>query len=169
MADDAVRTDSLIPPESAALVGSVLGAARTAEITAKESQRYAHAVDDLNPVYFDEDAARAAGYRGLVAPPTFVSHVVVQGGPLSELRPDGLFGSGGGVRLAVERIMFGGEEWDFLGPAHVGDVITAETRLAGLDEKQGSKGPFVRMVNETTYTNQDGEVVARARQIGIAR
>ena len=71
--------------------------------------------------------------------------------------------------LRVSRTMFGGEEWDFLCPVHVGDRITATGRLAGLDEKQGSKGPFVRITRETTFTNQDGEVVARTRQIGIAR
>lgn len=160
---------SLIPPESAAQVGTLVGDVRTAEITAKESQRYAQAVDDLNPIYFDPEAAAAAGYDGLVAPPTFVAHVVVEGRPLSALRPDGLFGSAQRLDLAVQRVMFGGEEWDFARPAHVGDVITAETRLAALDQKEGSKGPFVRITNETTYTNQRGEVVARTRQIGIAR
>lgn len=51
----------------------------------------------------------------------------------------------------------------------VGDWITAETRLAALDQKDGSKGPFVRITRETTYRNQAGDVVARTRQIGIAR
>jgi acyl dehydratase len=161
-------TDSLIPTDTMALIGTPLGAPVMAAISAKESQRYAHAVDDLNPIYFDEAAARAAGYRTLVAPPTFVSHAVVQGRPLAELRVDGLFRTVS-VKLNVKRIMFGGEEWDFLEPVCVGDTITAETRLADLDQKDGSKGPFVRMVRETTYTNQDGETVARTRQIGIAR
>jgi acyl dehydratase len=164
-------TDSLIPPETARLVGSLLGAPVSAAITAKESQRYAQAVGDLNPVYFDDVAARAAGHARLVAPPTFVSHAVVQGRPLSELREDGLFGGdlAGRVPLPVKRVMFGGEEWDFVAPVLVGDVVTAETRLADLDQKEGSKGPFVRIVRETTYTRGDGEVVARSRQIGIAR
>ena len=103
-----------------------------------------------------------------MAPPTFVSHAVVQGRPLAELRVDGLFRTVS-VKLNVKRIMFGGEEWDFFEPVCVGDTITAETRLADLDQKDGSKGPFVRMVRETTYTNQDGETVATTRQIGIAR
>jgi acyl dehydratase len=164
-----VQQASLIPPESAAQVGTVVGEPRTAVITARDSQRYAHAVDDLDPIYFDEDAARDAGYDGLVAPPTFVSHVVVDTQPLSALRPDGLFRSVQRLDLAVQRVMFGGEEWDFLEPAYVGDRITAETRLVGLDQKTGSGGPFVRITNETTYTNQHGVVVARSRQIGIAR
>ncbi len=165
----ATQTESLIPDETRALVGQLVAEPVTAEIYAKEAQRYAQSVGDLNPIYFDLDAATAAGYRTLVAPPTFVTHAVVQGRPQSDLREDGLFRGAMPMKLRVQRTMFGGEEWDFLAPVYVGDVITAETRLADLDEKQGSKGPFVRVTRETTFTNQDGEVVVRTRQIGIAR
>ncbi|MBI5947290.1 MAG: MaoC family dehydratase N-terminal domain-containing protein [Chloroflexi bacterium] len=166
----AEETGGLIPPETLAMVGELLGEPVSAEITAKEAQRYAQAVGDLDPIYFDEAAAKAAGYRGLVAPPTFVSHVVVQGQPLDRLREDGLFRTGArAMPLRVRRSMFGGEEWDFLEPACVGDTITAESRLKAIEEKQGGSGAFVLTTRETTYTNRRGEVVARARQIGIAR
>lgn len=160
---------SLIPPETLALVGQEVAEPSTATIMAKEAQRYAQAVGDLNPLYFDEAAAQAAGYPTIVAPPTFVQYALVQGRPLEQLRTDGLFHGAMPMRLAVQRTMFGGEEWDFLGPVCVGDTITGVTRLAALDEKDGSKGPFVRITRETTYTNQRGDVVARTRQIGIAR
>lgn len=160
---------SLIPAHTMALVGSLLRGPVTAEIAAKEAQRYAQAVGDLNPVYFDEAAARAAGHHGLVAPPTFVQYALVQGRPIEETRTDGLFQGDIPLDLAVQRTMFGGEEWDFLLPVLVGDRITAETRLASLDQKEGSKGSFVRITRETTYRNQAGDVVARTRQIGIAR
>ena len=54
-----------------------------------------------------------------------------------------------------------------LEPVHVGDEITGTTRLADLDQKR-KKGPFVRLVRETTFTNQDEQIVARSRQVGIA-
>lgn len=161
--------ESLIPPETMAMVGQPLGEPVSAEITAKEAQRYAQAAGDLNPMYFDEEAAKAAGYRSTIAPPTFVAYAVVQGRPLEQLRGDGLFRGGERVPLRTRRVMFGGEEWDFLAPACAGDVITAETRLKSVEQKQGSSGPFVLMTRETTYSNQRGEVVARARQVGISR
>ena len=164
-----VSAGSLIPAQTQARVGQLLAGPRTGAITAEGAQRYAQAVGDLNPVYFDEAAARAAGHPTLVAPPTYVAYAVVQGRPLEETGPDGLFVGGEPLRLEVARIMFGGEEWDFVAPVYVGDNITAETRLAGLDEKNGSKGPFVRIVRETTYRNENGEVVVCTRQIGIAR
>jgi acyl dehydratase len=160
----------LVPESARAMVGQVTAAPVTAVITAKESQRYAQAVDDLNPLYFDEAAARAAGYRTVICPPTFLDHVVVQGRPLSQVREDGLFGSGGsGGGLGLRRVMFGGQEWDWLAPVHVGDEVTATQRLAAIEEKQGGKGPFVLVTWETTFTDQHGDVVARYRLQGISR
>lgn len=162
-------TASLIPEETRNRIGELLADPVTVVIDRRESQRYALAVGDANPVYFDEAAARAAGHRTIIAPPTFVTHAIVPPRPNGDLREDGLWRDVTGVRLDVERMMFGGEEWDFLEPVCVGDSITAEVRLADVDQKQGSKGPFVRVVRETTFTNGDGTVVARSRQIGIAR
>lgn len=160
---------SLIPEETMNRVGQLLADPVTVLIDGRESQRYALAVGDNNPVYFDEAAARAAGHRTIIAPPTFVTHAIVPPRANEQLREDGLWKDNHGVRLEVKRMMFGGEEWDFLEPACVGDSVTAETRLADVDQKVGSKGPFVRVVRETTFTNQQGAVIARSRQIGIAR
>ncbi len=162
-------TTSLIPEETLGRVGELLSDPVSVRIDDRESQRYAHAVGDTNPVYFDEAAAKAAGHRTIIAPPTFVTHAIVAPRANEELRTDGLWRDESRVHLEVERMMFGGEEWDFLEPVCVGDTITAETRLASVDQKQGSKGPFVLVVRETTFSNQDQTVVARSRQIGIAR
>ena len=161
---------SLIPPESLAMIGEPLGDPVTGVIAAKDAQRYAKASDDLNPIYFDEAAAHAAGYRTLIAPPTYLTYALAIDRTLADLRVDGLYRAGGrNVPLLVKRVMFGGEEWDFLEPAYVGDTITAQARLKSLDQKDGGSGPFVLMTTETTYTNQDGTVIARARGKSIAR
>ncbi len=164
--------ESLIPDQTRALVGQAISEPVSGTIVAKESQRYAYAVDDLNPIYFDEAAATAAGYRTLVAPPTYVAHVVAQHAPVASMREDGIYRGGTArhrIELRVKRVMFGGEEWEFLAPAYVGDTISALTRLHSLEEKSGGSGPFVLQTVETTYTNQLGEVVARGRTKSIAR
>jgi acyl dehydratase len=152
------------------MVGEPLGEAVSAVVTRREAQRYARAVGDLSAIYFDEEAARAAGYDGLVAPPTFVGHVVVEGSTLDDLRIDGLWSARGPkLRLGVSRTMFGGEEWEFRLPVLVGDTITAQRRLGAVEEKEGSSGPFVLIHYETTFTNQRDEIVAVSRLVGIAR
>lgn len=162
-------SDSLVPPGAREMIGQVTAGPISAVISAKETQRYAQAVDDLNPIYFDEEAAQAAGYRTLVAPPTFLDHVAVQGRSVDEMRTDGLFHNPTSRGISMKRTMFGGQEWDWLAPAYVGDTITATQRLAAIDEKVGGKGPFVLVSWETTFTNQDGDVVAKARLQGISR
>ena len=162
-------SSSLIPSESLARGGEVLAGPVTVPIDRREAQRYAYAVGDENPLYFDEKAAHSAGYRTITVPPLFITHALVRPQPADTLREDGLYEDTTSVQLEVSRMMFGGEEWDFIEPVCVGDEITATTRLADLDQKEGSKGPFVRLVRETTFVNQDEQVVARSRQIGIAR
>ena len=162
-------SDVLVPPEARARIGEVTAEPVSAVISAREAQRYAQAVDDLNPIYFDEAAAVAAGYRTLVAPPTFLDHVIVQGRPVADLRTDGLFRSPESRGLGMKRVMFGGQEWEWLAPVYVGETVTATQRLAAIDEKAGSSGPFVVVTWETTFTDQHGSVLARCRLQGISR
>jgi acyl dehydratase len=152
------------------MIGERLSEPITSTITAKEAQRFALAADDLNPLYFDEAAARAAGYRTTLVPPIFLAWSLAPARPVDQVRTDGLYrGEGRRVTLNVKRVMFGGEEWEFLAPVYAGDTITSETRLKSLEEKSGGSGPFVLQVTETEYTNQEGAVVARAQGRSIAR
>ena len=41
------------------------------EVGKEKIREYAHAVGEDNPVYFDRDAAKAAGFRDVPAPPMF--------------------------------------------------------------------------------------------------
>jgi acyl dehydratase len=161
---------SLIPPETRALVGQRLGQPVRATLHAADVERFAFAAGDTNPIYFDAAAARAAGYRERVVPPGFLVWALESPRPLDALREDGLWRDAGPpLRLHVTRVLYGGEDWEYHAAAHAGDTISAETRLAALEEKSGSSGPFVLTTIETTYTNQSGELVAILRARRIAR
>ena len=161
---------SLIPPETRALVGQRLGEPASATIHAHEAEGFAYAAGDGNPIYLDDAAARAAGYRARVVPPGFLVWAFEPPRPLEALREDGLWRNDESpVRLHVSRVLYGGEDWEYHAPVYAGDTITAETRLAALEEKAGGSGPFVLMTTETRYTNQVGEIVAIARGRRIVR
>lgn len=161
---------SLIPPETRALVGERLGEPASATIHAQDAERFAYAAGDTNPIYLDDAAARAAGYRARVVPPGFLVWALEPPRPLAALREDGLWRDAGPpLRLRVSRVLYGGEEWEYRAPVYAGDSIRAETRLASLEEKAGGSGPFVLMTTETTYTNQASEIVAIARGRRIVR
>jgi acyl dehydratase len=163
--------ESLIPPETAALVGTVIGR-QTATVYTKEFQRWAAAVKDRNPLYFDAEHARAHGYADVIAPPMFLQHVALGVADLEALRPDGGSAAGSSGVLVFPRCprrMAGGETTTFHAPVYGGDVISTERRVVSIEQKQGRSGAFVLVTTGTTYTNQRDEVVAEATLSIIAR
>ncbi|MCU1614606.1 MAG: hypothetical protein JWO98_2146 [Frankiales bacterium] len=161
-------SDTLLTSEARAMVGSTVPQLR-GTVYRKEFQRWARAVNDHNPLYFDEAYAQAHGYRTLVMPPLFLRHVMHDSVRLDELRPDGTGGpSALDVPLPPKR-MAGGEQTTFVEVIYDGDVLTADGVLKDLTEKEGRSGAFVLVVFETTYRNQDDAVVAISSHSMIAR
>jgi acyl dehydratase len=168
-AKEAYMSD-LIPPEALQMIGKDTGA-RTGVVYKKEFQRWAAAVNDLNPLYFDEDFAKRHGYRDVVMPPLFLSQVLQGVTFIDTLRPDGIPGARGegDIPLRAERRMAGGDETEFFQPIYPNDVLTARSRILNIEEKLGRSGAFVLVTRETEYRNQDGVVVALGRSSIIAR
>ncbi len=161
---------SLIPEEARARIGSEIGRAQ-GRVARQEFQRWAAAVKDRNPLYFDADFARAHGYRDVVMPPMYIGSVTAGVADLDELRPDGIPGRGpGDVSLPkCPRIMGGGESIKFHEPVYDGDMLTSVRVIENIEEKHGRSGPFVLVTTRTTYIRQDGTTVAEAVTSTIAR
>lgn len=162
--------DSLVSEEARAMIGKPLGDPVTGQVLRKEVERYAHAVGDENPLYFDPVYARAAGYRDTIVPPLYVEIFRRSAEPLAELREDGLSKKRQSpIPLKVNRVMAGGEEIEYLHPIYPEDTLTGVTCLVDLVEKTGRSGPFVIVMRETTYTNQHGVVVMINRNSSVVR
>jgi acyl dehydratase len=161
---------SLIPDEARARIGSETGRA-TGRVVRQEFQRWAAAVKDRNPLYFDAEFARAHGYRDVVMPPMYLSHVTHGVADLDTLRPDGIPGGGpGDLQLpGCQRRMAGGENITFRHPVYDGDVLTSVRVIENIEEKNGRSGAFVLVTSRTTYVRQDGTTVAEAVSSMIAR
>ena len=64
----------------------------------------------------------------------------------------------------VRRLLHGEQEFEYLGPIHAGDTLTAVARVADVFEKTGSRGGKMTLgILETTFTNQRGEKVLVSR------
>jgi|HubBroStandDraft_3_1064219.scaffolds.fasta_scaffold42276_2 acyl dehydratase len=161
---------SLIPPEAAKLIGTEQGQA-SGIVEKRQFQRWAAAVKDRNPLYFDAEFARAHGYRDVIAPPLYVQYVTLGVADLVTLRPDGTpGGQPGDIPLpACPRRMAGGENWQFYVPMYDGDVIAATRRVEDITEKSGRSGRFVLVTWLAAYRNADSVLVAEARSSMIAR
>lgn len=131
------------------LVGKVYS--RTEQhVTRQKLLDYAGNLGCTQPVHVDAEAARAQGYRDIIALPTFVTWHGA--GPIAP------------PEMAVQGIgINAGYDCTFYGPVHPGDTLTYATRLADLYEKTGRSGTMRFVVRETTVTNQDGETVAVLR------
>ena len=163
-------TQSLIPAEVAARVGEEV-VRRSATVQTQDFQRFAAAVGDRNPLYFDPEYARTQGYRDVVMPPLFLPQIHLGVIDLTQLRADGTAGGGNGNLSFPDapRRMAAGEDHTFLAPVYGGDVVTQVRTIDSIVQKQGRSGAFVLVTWATTYTNQDGQLVARSTSSMIAR
>jgi len=129
----------------------------TYQVGREKIREYANALGIDNPVHLDVEAARAAGFRDVVAPPMFA---VVYSSPAmapAMFDPD--------VAMNFAAMVHGGQEFEWDEPACSGDEITTTAKCVSIEEKDG-KGFYVF---ETNSVNQDGAKVARGTWTLIVR
>jgi acyl dehydratase len=120
-------------------------------------REYAAAVGETNPLHHDLDAARAAGYEDLVAPPMFV---VVYSAPA--VGPV-LFDPEVGIDFAM--MVHGGQEFRW-GPLVIaGDEIATTMTVLDISERAG----LTFYVLESASENQRGETVCTGIWTQIVR
>lgn len=154
---------SVITEEMRQAVG-IEGPPTVMEVEKTNCRMFARAVGHTDPIFFDEAAAKARGYRGIVAPPGFLGTPIFKpgqgGGTPGEM-------GGRGFSIPYKRVLNGGTDYEYFPDGPDGDTIcardtiTARTQISGFDETEGSLGPMLITKRETTYTNQHGKVVAK--------
>jgi acyl dehydratase len=120
-------------------------------------KEFAFAVGETDPLYLDQEAARAAGYADVVAPPMFA--VVYCGAAIGQA----LFDPDNGINFA--RLVHGGQEFQW-GPLVVaGDEIATTVSVKSIEERAGN-GFYVF---ESVSTNQDGHTVCVGTWSNVVR
>lgn len=122
--------------------------------------RLADAIEDPNPLFRNEEYAKNSKYGGIIAPPGFFGWPV--GGGDIEAGMSRVVGAVAGAGML--RILDGGIELNFYVPVRAGDTLVTYGKLADVREKQTSQGKMLFLVIEQKYLNQDGALVAVARQ-----
>ena len=122
------------------------------EVTKELIGAFTQSIGETDPLFVDEAAARAAGYSGLLAPPTFCTVLVHR------------------VSLPSINLKFGkmqmhaGQRVQPKGPIVAGDQLTASSHLKDVYAKTGRSGTMVFTVWETTFRNQKDEIVADVQE-----
>ena len=119
--------------------------------------RFAEAIGDPNPIYVDEEAARAAGYPALVAPPTFAVSLTVN----DRFRHS--------LDLGTRSLLHGEQQIEYGRPIVAGDRVTVKTRVADVQERAGASGPMDILVLEDEGRDAHGALVFRTRATLVLR
>ncbi|MEE9198417.1 MAG: MaoC family dehydratase N-terminal domain-containing protein [Dehalococcoidia bacterium] len=145
--------ESLITEEMKKLIG-VTSEPVTYEVEKGLIRQFAEAIEDPNPLWQDEAEASRTPYGGVVAPPTFLRAMrIPEAGDL--------------VKFPVERGLDAGSQWEYYQPVRPGDTITVVLKVTDFTQKQGRLGPMLFETAEISYTNQQGELVAKQIKTGI--
>lgn len=134
----------------------------TIEVERGKIRELALAIGDSNPIYSSKEAAQAAGFEDVplypTSPTTFTFWGNRQGG--NQLASLG---------INVMRILHGEEEYEYLAPVYPGDVLTGVMKVVDGKTRQGQAGSMDIITTETSYTNQHGTNVLKARSVIIVR
>ncbi|ADP17220.1 acyl dehydratase 2 [Achromobacter xylosoxidans A8] len=120
---------------------------------------FSKAIGENNPIYFEESAALAAGYRGIPIPPTFLfclnGEAAASSNTMSRLQLD------------LARVLHAEQAFTYKKMAYAGDVLQFETKVADVYDKKDGQLHFV--VLETAVSDVNGDAVAQLRSTIVER
>jgi len=120
-------------------------------------REFARAVQATAPLHHDVQAATTAGYRDVVAPPTFP--IVIAEATLHQLlaEPD--------AGIDFSRVVHGDQRFSYSRPIVAGDEITATLRVASIKTLGGNS----MVTSETAMVDADGEHVVTSISTLVVR
>ena len=127
------------------------------EVSRVKIAEFADAIGDPNPLYRDREAARAAGYPDVIAPPTFA--IVISMASSSHAVADQALG------LNYAMVVHGEQRFEHTRPLHAGDVVTAQSTITGIRDA----GSNVMLMTRTDIRTTDGEHVCTALSTIVER
>lgn len=120
-------------------------------------RKFAEAVGDYNPIYYDEEYARASGYPTIVAPPTFPASFH-SAADLREL-----------LGVSIKSLLHAEQSFEYERPIFAGDRIFVATRVSDVMERTGPGGKMDVAVIEDEGRDEEGNVVFRAKRTLVIR
>ena len=142
---------------NAALAGTTYPLTAPYLVGREKVREFAAAVGSRDPLSLDPEAARAAGYADVVAPPTFA--VVVQERTLAQLLADETAG------IDFARVVHGDQRFAYSRPIVAGDELVAELTVASVK----ALGPHAMVTADSVIRDAAGEHVVTATSTLVVR
>lgn len=130
----------------------------TVVVDAWRVKLFCQAIGDTQPVYWDMDAARAAGLERCPVPPTFLKSL--EGEHFSSAALMQL------LQVPIKGVLHAEQRFDHEAPVHVGDALEISRHVSQIFERK--EGQFTFIVVETEYSVA-GHRAARSEQTILVR
>jgi acyl dehydratase len=127
------------------------------EVSRVKIAEFADAIGEPSPLCRDREAARAAGYPDVIAPPTFA--IVISSAGARKITSD----PGLGVNYAM--IVHGEQSFTHVRPLHAGDVVVSQSTIEDIKSVRS----MTALTTVTQIRTTDGEHVATARATLVER
>jgi acyl dehydratase len=157
--------ESIITPELRSWIGRKSALASLEIMSASDVRRYVAATGDTNPLWLDDEFARAAGYPSRLLPPTLVGWVpfsMKEGDTASRYDTIDLRRQ---LPLPEDytNVRNAGSETEWLQPAYVGEQLSIQSHVVDIVARQGRAGLGIYVTQEEQILNSRQEIVMRRR------
>jgi acyl dehydratase len=108
-------------------------------------KKFAEAIGDLHPIYFDEDTGRLSRYKANIAPPTFprtFDYGVIEG-----------------LNLPPKGLIHGEQTFHYERPLLVGEEVYCFSKVKNYFEKKGNFGEMGFLVIESFGEDVAGKII----------
>jgi acyl dehydratase len=122
----------------------------TVRVEREQAKTFATALGETNAIYFDEDAARAAGYAGLPVLPTYVT-------ALANARTDLVYDLLERLNADPSKVLHGSQRYVFHAPIYAGDELVGRKQVTNVVEKKG--GALLIIETRIDYRGQRAGLV----------
>ena len=141
----------------------VVSEPRTIEVEKGFLNFFAKATGETDPVYFDEEAAKAAGHPAIPMPPTYLFSLAMA----APATHGGIFDKENGLGVDMARVLHGEQSFTYHRPIHAGDTLTLTTTTSDIYAKKGGALEFI--VQDTQAADTSGELCAEMRTVTVVR
>ena len=137
-------------PVNPDFVGRSFAPSEPYEVSRVKITEFAQAIGDPSPLCRDREAARAAGYPDVIAPPTFAIVIAMASSGPAMADED--------LGLDYSLVVHGDQRFEHARPLHAGDVVVAQTTITGVTPR----ATMTMLTTRTDITTTGGEHVCTA-------
>lgn len=117
-------------PLDRSFIGRTYPPTSSYEVSRAKIAEFADAIGDVNPLYRDPEAAAAAGYPDVIAPPTFLT--IINLTTINTIVADPELG------LDYSRMVHGDQKFIHHRPVHAGDRLRLTSRIDDIFSRAGN-------------------------------